>query len=48
MTIKINYKSGKISQNSIIFVNEKFNVSSLKKSLKSSEYDQILDLKIKI
>ena len=44
MTIKINYKSGKISQNSIIFVNEKFNVSSLKKSLKSSEYNQILDL----
>ncbi|WP_440934910.1 leucyl aminopeptidase [Candidatus Pelagibacter sp.] len=47
MSIKINYKIGlskNKSFNSILFVDEKFNLSRLKNYLSSSEYSYILDL----
>ena len=47
MSIKINYKtdtSKKNSRNLVLFVDEKFTVSKLKKYILSSEYSFILDL----
>ena len=47
MTLKINYKnngSKKISSNLVLFVDEKFNISSLKKYLSNNEFSYISDL----
>ena len=46
MSIEINYKNSlpKNSSNLVLFVDEKFNVSSLKKHISSSEYSFINDL----
>ena len=47
MTVNINYKSNiskKSLSNLILFVDEKFNISSLKKHISSSEYSYISDL----
>ncbi len=47
MNIKINFKNrvfNKSSGNLILFVDEKFNISSLKKHISSSEYTYIFDL----
>ena len=47
MSVKINYKnsiSNKISSNSILFVDEKFNLAGSKKSLSNLEYSYISDL----
>jgi len=47
MTIQINYKSNnskKISSNLVLFVDEKFNINSLKKHLSNNEYLYISDL----
>ena len=47
MSIKINYKKGlskKNSSNLIMFVDEKFNLSGLKKHISVSEYSFIFDL----
>ena len=47
MNIEINFKNGvssKSSGNSILFVDEKFDVSTLKKHILSSEYSYISDL----
>ena len=47
MNIKINFKNQAFSKsygNSIFFVDEKFNISSLKKLISNSEYAYILDL----
>ncbi len=47
MTIKINYKSGiskKVSTNTVLFVDEKFNISALKKHVSNDEYSYISDL----
>ena len=47
MTITINYKNNvpkKDSFNLVLFVDEKFNISSLKKYVLSSEYSYIFDL----
>ena len=47
MTIKIIYKnsdSKKLSSNLVLFTNEKFNISNLKKSISSSEFSYISDL----
>ena len=47
MTVQINYKnnlSKKNSSNLVFFVDEKFNVSKLKKYISSSEYSFVLDL----
>jgi leucyl aminopeptidase len=47
MTIKINYKNSslkKVSSNLILFVNDKFNISGLKKYISSSEFLYISDL----
>ena len=46
MSIKINYKNSpsKTSSNLVLFVDEKFNVLSLKKHISSSEYSFINDL----
>ena len=47
MSIKINYKNrvfNKSFGNLILFVNEKFNISTLKKYISSSEYTYISDL----
>ncbi len=46
MSIKINYKNSpsKTSSNYVLFVDEKFNVLSLKKHISSSEYSFINDL----
>ena len=47
MYIKINYKknlSNNKTANIVLFSDEKFNLSSLKKHLKSSEYSFISDL----
>ena len=47
MTIQINYKnngSKKISSNLVLFVDEKFNINSLKKHLSNNEYLYISDL----
>ena len=47
MNIEINFKNGVSSKspgNSILFVNEKFDVSTLKKHILSSEYSYISDL----
>ena len=47
MNIKINFKNqafGKSNGNLILFVDEKFNISSLKKLISVSEYSYILDL----
>ena len=42
MTVQINYKSGnskKNSSNLILFVDEKFNISGLKKEISNSEFE---------
>ena len=47
MPIKINYKNSlnkKNSSNLVLFVNEKFNISGLKKYILSSEYAFVSDL----
>src|SRR5210317_1175930 len=47
MTVQINYKnsnSKKSSSNLLLFVDEKFNISKLKKYLSNSEFSYILDL----
>ena len=47
MNIKINFKNQAFSKsygNLILFVDEKFNISSLKKLISNSEYAYILDL----
>ena len=47
MTIQINYKSNslkKVSSNLILFVDDKFNISGLKKHISSYEFLYISDL----
>ena len=47
MTIQINYKntgSKKVSSNLVLFVDEKFNITSLKKYLSNNEFSYISDL----
>ena len=47
MTVQINYKnngSNKASSNLVLFVDEKFNISVLKKYISSSEFSYISDL----
>jgi len=47
MTVQINYKSNnskKISSNLVLFVDEKFNINSLKKYISNSEFLYIADL----
>ena len=47
MTVQINYKnsnSKKSSSNLVLFVNEKFNISGLKKYFSNSEFSYISDL----
>jgi leucyl aminopeptidase len=49
MTVQINYKSGssktkKVSSNVVLFVDEKFNINTLKMHIKSSEFSYISDL----
>ena len=47
MSIKINYSKKTISKSSsnlVLFSNDKFNISSLKKNLSNSEYSYINDL----
>ena len=47
MTVQINYKtnsSNKTSSNYILFVDEKFNISTLKKNISNSEFSYISDL----
>ena len=51
MAVQINYKKNLIKKNginSIFFVDEKFNISGLKKHISSSEYSYVKDfIKIK-
>ena len=47
MDIKINYKGGfskNLSGNLVLFTNEKFNISNLKKYISDSEFSYIRDL----
>ena len=47
MTVQINYKSSsskKVSSNLILFVDEKFNINSLKKHILKTEFSYISDL----
>ena len=47
MTVQINYKRISLKKNSnnlVLFVDEKFNISSLKKIILTSEYSFISDL----
>ena len=47
MTIQINYKNNgpkKISSNLVLFVDEKFNINSVKKYISNTEYSYISDL----
>ena len=47
MTIQINYKNNglkKVSSNLVLFVDEKFNINSVKKYISSTEYSYISDL----
>ena len=47
MTVQINYKSTKLKKNSsniVLFVNEKFDVSGLKKHISNNEYHFVSDL----
>ena len=47
MTVQINYKnigSKNVKGNLVLFVDEKFSISSLKKHVSSSEYSFISDL----
>ena len=47
MSVQINYKSNNIKKgasNLVLFVDEKFNISSLKKHVLNSEYGFISDL----
>ena len=47
MTVQINYKnfvSKKVSSNLILFVDEKFNISGLKKHISNFEFSYISDL----
>ena len=46
MSVQINYKSAykKNSINSVLFVDEKYSISDLKKFISNSEYSFVLDL----
>ena len=46
MSVQINYKSAykKNSTNSVLFVDEKYSISNLKKFVSNSEYSFVLDL----
>ena len=47
MSIEINYKNNvtkKTSANLVLFVDEKFNISNLKKYISNSEFSYIADL----
>ena len=47
MTVQINYKTGnikKLSSNLVLFVDDKFSVSGLKKFISKSEFSYISDL----
>ena len=44
MSVNINYKYTKTTQNLILFVDEKFNISSLRKYFKLNEFNQLSDL----
>ena len=46
MSVQINYKSAykNNSKNSVLFVDEKYNISALKKFISNSEYSFVLDL----
>ena len=47
MTVKISYStkaSKNLSSNSVLFVNDKFNINSLKKYFSNSEFSYINDL----
>jgi len=47
MTVQINYKSSSsknISSNLVLFVDEKFNITGLKKHISNSEFSYISDL----
>ena len=47
MTVQINYKNGsskKVSSNHVLFVDEKFNINSIKKHISNSEFLYISDL----
>ena len=47
MTVQINYKSTKLKKNSsniVLFVNEKFDISGLKKYISNKEYYFVSDL----
>ncbi len=47
MSIKINYKnsvSKKLSSNLVLFTNENFNITNIKKYISSSEYSYISEL----
>ena len=47
MTVQINYKSSiskKVSSNLVLFVDEKFNISGLKKHFSNTEFTYILDI----
>ena len=47
MTIKINYSKkikNNINSNTVLFVNDKFNISNLKKYISNSEFSYINDL----
>ena len=47
MSVKINYQNkanGKSTVNLVLFVNEKYNISNLKKYLSNSEFSYINDL----
>lgn len=47
MSVKINYlkkRNSKISSNIVLFVDEKFNIKSIKNNLSNSEFSYINDL----
>ena len=47
MTVQINYKTNNVKKNSenlVLFVNDKINLSSLKKLISANEYKYISDL----
>ena len=44
MSIEINYSNKTSSSNLVLFVNEKFNISNLKKNITNNEFSYINDL----
>jgi len=47
MTVQINYKNSKLNKNPsnlVLFVDEKFNISGLKKYISNTEFSYISDL----